>query len=151
MALKELVGSGEKIMLVTLPLLVIGLILNYLYPSVFAVGGSPAVVNTVAVLFLIPGLIIWFWSVALVLIHVPHQRLITTGPYVLVRHPLYTGFGLLVLPAVGLLLNSWLGLLLGLIVYGASRLFSPEEEKHLSRLFGTRWDDYRRGVKIPWL
>ncbi len=43
MKLKILVGSGDRIGLLTLPLLIIGLILNILFPSAFHVGGPPTV------------------------------------------------------------------------------------------------------------
>lgn len=51
------------------------------------------------------------WPVYLILTKMPRRDLITTGPYALVQHPLYTGVALLVLPCVGFLCNSWLGAL----------------------------------------
>ncbi len=45
----------------------------------------------------------------------------------------------------------WLGLVIGAVVYVGSRLFSPEEEAILARVFGSRWSDYEKGVRIPWL
>lgn len=104
-----------------------------------------------SIILLIPGIAIWIWSVALILIKVPRNELITSGPYALVKHPLYTGAAFLVLPWIGLLLNTWLGALLGAVLYLGSRLFSPEEEAALSRTFGAAWEEYRHKVKIPWL
>jgi len=151
MNVKELVGSGEKIGLLTLPFLVIGLILNIMIPSVFHVGGPPAALKVVSILLLIPGLIIWIWSVILILTKVPQKQLITNGPYVLVKHPLYTDVALLVLPWLGFLLNTWLGLLIGIVLYIGSRLFAPAEEALLARTFGRTWEEYRRKVILPWL
>ena len=149
--LQVLVGSGDRIMLLTLPFLIVGLILNIMFPSFFGVGGPPAAVKVISIVLLIPGVVIWLWSVVLILTKVPRQELITGGPYSLVKHPLYTSVGLLVLPWVGLLLNTWLGVLVGLVLYVASRIFAPEEERPLSRAFGAAWDEYCRRVKIPWL
>jgi len=151
MKLKTLVGSGEMIGLLTLPFLVIGLALNALIPGLFAVGGPPTGLQALAVAMLIPGVTLWLWSVVLILTEVPKGHLITTGPYAVVKHPLYTSVGLLVLPAVGLLLNSWLGALIGSVVYVGSRLFSAAEEETLHRTFGARWDEYSSEVMIPWL
>lgn len=128
MKLKVLVGNGRKIGLLTLPFLTIGLIMNILYPSFFIVGGPPATLSTISVIILIPGIINWAWSVLLIITKIPRKELITTGPYSLVKHPLYAGVALLVLPWVGILCNTWLGILIGIIVYIGSKLFSPEEE-----------------------
>jgi protein-S-isoprenylcysteine O-methyltransferase Ste14 len=151
MKLKVLVGSGEKIGLFTLPFLILGLILNIMMPSVFSVGGPPIFLKVISVIILIPGLTNWIWSVILILTKVPQKKLITNGPYALVKHPLYTGVALLVLPWIGFLLNTWLGVLIGIILYIGSRIFSPDEEKILSKIFGTTWDEYRKKVKISWL
>jgi protein-S-isoprenylcysteine O-methyltransferase Ste14 len=151
MKLKALVGSGDKIGLLTLPFLIIGLILNILFPSLFSVGDSSIVLKVISIIILIPGVTIWIWSVALILIKVPQKELITNGPYSLVKHPLYTGAALLVLPWIGFLFNTWLGVLVGIILYIGSRIFSPEEEEILSKTFGATWNEYCNKVKIPWL
>ncbi len=151
MNLKALVGSGEKIGLLALPFVLVGLPLNVMRPSLFSVGGPPAVLKVLSVIVLILGVTIWLWSVALILTKVPRGQLITTGPYAFVRHPLYTGVGLLVLPWFGFLLDSWLGALVGIVVYLGSRMFSPEEERQLSETFGVAWDGYSNRVKMPWL
>ncbi len=149
--LKDLMGSGDKIMLLTAPFLIIGLILNILFPSLFSVGGPSTVVKVISIIVLIPGVILWLSSVVLILTKVPQGKLITSGPYALVKHPLYTSVALLVLPWVGLLLNSWLGILVGAVLYISSRRFSPAEEVGLSKTFGARWDEYCRKVLFPWL
>lgn len=151
MKLKVLVGSGHRIMLLALPFLVIGLVLNILFPSWFSVGGPPLVLKVISIVVLIPGVTIWIWSVVLILTRVSKNELITNGPYSLVRHPLYTGVAFLVLPWIGFLLNTWLAVAIGIILYVGSRLFAREEERTLSETFGAAWDEYCRKVKIPWL
>jgi len=151
MNLKKLIGSGDRIILLTLPFLVAGLILNILHPSLFSVGGPPDVLMVLSIIVLIPGIILWMWSVILILTKVPRQELITSGPYAWVKHPLYTSVALLVLPWIGFMLNTWLGALLGTVLYTASRMFSPEEESMLSVTFGPSWEAYYNTVKIPWL
>jgi protein-S-isoprenylcysteine O-methyltransferase Ste14 len=149
--LTDLVGSGDKIGLLTLPFLAVGLALNIAYPSVFAVGGPPTALRLLSIAVLVPGLVVWGWSVALILTKVPRGQLITSGPYALVKHPLYTGVALLVLPWAGFLFNTWLGAMLGAVVYLGSRRFSSREEADLAETFGAAWHDYRRRVKFPWL
>jgi len=151
MGLKRLVGSGDRIGATVGPVLVVGVVLNVAFPEVFSVGGPPVWLAVVAVLLLVPGIVAWAWSVVLILRDVPRGRLITGGPYAVVKHPLYTAVGLLVLPAAGLLLDTWLGVVVGIALYVASRVFAPAEERVLARVFGARWDAYRDGVLVPWL
>jgi hypothetical protein len=49
MNVKVLVGSGDKIALFTLPFLIVGLILNVAYPSLFDVGGPSNVLRVISV------------------------------------------------------------------------------------------------------
>jgi len=150
MKIKVMVGSGDKIGLLVLPFLLIGLALNIMFPSFFSVSGPSIVLFVISIIILIPGITIWIWSIILILTKVPRNELITNGPYSLVKHPLYTGVAFLVLPWIGFLFNTWLGVLIGTILYLGSRIFSPEEEIVLKN-FGTAWDEYCKKVKIPWL
>ena len=151
MDLRNLVGSGDRIGLLTLPVLVIGVLLNLAFPSAFSVGGPGDALRAISIGVLIVGLVVWAWSVALILTRVPRGRLITTGPFAVVKHPLYTGVALLVIPWLGFLLDTWLGLLIGITVYVGSRLFAPAEERELSRTFGGAWDEYQHRLLLPWL
>jgi protein-S-isoprenylcysteine O-methyltransferase Ste14 len=146
-----LVGSGDKIGAFTLPFVIAGVLLNALYPSPFEVGGPPPALRVVSLIVLAAGLTVWAWSAVLILRKVPSGELITSGPYALVKHPLYTGVALLVLPWIGFLINTWLGAAIGIVLYVGSRIFAPAEEAVLSETFGPAWDEYRNTVKIPWL
>jgi protein-S-isoprenylcysteine O-methyltransferase Ste14 len=150
-SLRVLVGAGNKIGLATLPFLVVGLALNVADPAAFSVGGPPAWLRSLSIVVLIPGIVLWIWSVVLILTKVPRAELIATGPFALVKHPLYSFVPLLVLPWVGFLLDSWLGAVLGVVMYVASRRYAPLEEAELAETFGTRWDDYCGELWIPWL
>lgn len=148
---KQLVGSGDKIMLLAAPVLVLGLVLNIAYPLWFSVGGPPPWLWAISMVVLVPGVIIWLWSVYLILTRVPRGELVTGGPYALMKHPIYTGFALLVVPWFGFLLNSWLGVVVGMTIYLGCRRYGPEEEGELSSTFAADWDKYSRSVLLPWL
>ena len=146
-----LVGSGDRIGRTALPFLAVGLVANFLRPSWFGVGGPSTALKIVSAVMLVPGVIVWLWSVVLILTKVPRGELITSGPFALVKHPLYTGVSLLVLPPAGFLLNTWLGLAIGLVVYTAARMYVHAEEEDLERRFGPAWDEYVHRVLIRWL
>ena len=149
--IRTLVGSGDRIGKLTAPFLVVGLGLNMWRPALFSVGGPPMALKVASAILLVPGVTIWLWSVVLVLRNVPRGALITGGPFSIVKHPIYTAVSLLVLPWLGFLLDTWLGALVGIVMYVGSRRYAPEEEAELSRSFGAEWDAYRDAVKVPWL
>jgi protein-S-isoprenylcysteine O-methyltransferase Ste14 len=151
LSLKALVGSGGKIWRVTGPVLLVGLAMNILFPAVFSVGGPPHILRAIAWIMLVPGAAIWLWSTALIATKARQGELITTGPYALVKHPIYTSVGLLVIPSSCFLLDTWLGVLVGIVLYAAARIYAPEEEAALSKAFGPAWDEYKHKVKMPWL
>jgi protein-S-isoprenylcysteine O-methyltransferase Ste14 len=151
MKLCILVGSGRSIGLFTAPFLLIGLVLNILFPDAFAVGGPPRTLALISILVLLPGVVNWGWCVFLILTKIPRGELITSGPYAFVLHPLYTGVAILVLPWAGFLCNTWLGAAVGLVVYAGSRIYAVTEEEQLAKIFGAEWEVYRRSVKLPWL
>jgi protein-S-isoprenylcysteine O-methyltransferase Ste14 len=151
MKLMILVGSGRKIGLFTLPFLLAGIVLNVMFPAFFQVGGPSDLLRIISLVVLIPGVIAWIWSVVLILVKVPRKELITTGPFAIAKHPLYTGVTLLVLPWAGFLMNTLLGALIGIVMYVGSRIYAPEEEKILAKIFGKEWEAYCKKVLIPWI
>ena len=79
--------------------------------------------------------------------------LVTTGPYRLVRHPIYLGLALLAM-GEALAFGSWPALMIvlaGIVPTFAWR--ARAEEKLLSRTFGGRYAVYRERTKmiIPYL
>ena len=148
--LKLLTGSGDKIGPFVLPFIILGFILNFIFPPLFTIPKSQ-LLHIFGLILLILGLIVCLWSQILILINVPQKQLITKGPYVLAKHPLYTGASFLVLPALGLILNNGLGLLFGIILYIATRRYRPEEEKRMNKEFGEKYATYSKSVLLPWL
>lgn len=77
-------------------------------------------------------------------------RFVVSGPFRLMRHPVYAGN---VMIAIGIMLMAKNGL--GLVVipavlFGAYRLIAPIEEAHLRHRFGPAFDEYCRHV-ARWL
>ncbi len=134
----------------TAPFIVIGLAANILWPSVFHMNLEAAGL-VVGIAMLLVGVLVWIASAAQVLVAVPKKRLITTGAFAVVLHPLYTSVGLLVIPGVGFVLDTWVGPAIGIVLYAASRLFARSEEKELGSLFPKEYPAYRGRVLLPWL
>lgn len=151
LGVRELIGSGDRIGAFVLPILVVGVALDMLVPDAFSVGGPPPWLRALSAVVLVIGVVAWAWSVVLIVTKVRAGELVTTGPYALVKHPLYTAVALLVLPSLGFLLDTWLGAVVGIALYVGSRRFAPAEEADLAERFGPAWDAYCRRVKVPWL
>lgn len=80
------------------------------------------------------------------------HQLVTSGPYRLVRHPVYTALIALALGTaiVSGRIVSLLGAAMIVVAYARKLRL---EEKGLSSTFGARWDEYRRRswALLPWI
>ena len=121
----------------------LGLLAERLYPDgrVFALAG-------LAVTFAGIGLAVWArfilgrnWS-AMVTIKQDH-RLIRTGPYSVVRHPIYSGL-LLALSGTALVVGEVRGFAAVAFAFVAWLIKSRAEERFLREEFGQEYEDYRR-------
>ncbi len=75
------------------------------------------------------------------------HELIRTGPYAIVRHPVYASLFLMML-ATGLLFARWPVLLLSIVLYIAgTEIRIHAEEGLLRERFGEEFEEYRR--KVP--
>ncbi len=150
MIIKVLIGAGDQIMGLTLPFAIIGIALNILFPEMFRMNlGLFGIV--LGCVLLIVGVPLWLTSAVQVLVYVPRNKLITTGPFALARHPLYTSVALLVIPGLGFVLDSWVGIMIGVIMYIVSRRCSRGEDEKLDELFRDEYRSYRSKVLLPWL
>lgn len=87
------------------------------------------------------------WSLGAQLIE--DHRLVTSGPYQIVRHPIYSGMLGLML-ATALALSRWIAILPAIILFVAGALIRiRSEEKLLRQTFGQEFEDYAR--KVPML
>jgi protein-S-isoprenylcysteine O-methyltransferase Ste14 len=81
------------------------------------------------------------WSIISVRQWWRHDRLCTSGPFRLVRHPLYSGTILLGATGAALLCNSWVVLVTPVLMYPILSLLVRKEEAMMLAIFG---DEYRR-------
>jgi len=96
----------------------------------------PAILSAVGALLIAVGLVVvWLTfrenSFAAPVVRIQderQQRVISTGPYAIVRHPMYAGAGVYMI-GMPLLLGSWLGLLILPLILGALtlRIFIEED------------------------
>jgi protein-S-isoprenylcysteine O-methyltransferase Ste14 len=150
MNIKILVGAGDKIMLITLPFAVGGIVLNILYPHFFQLHLGLIGIFVGAVLLAV-GIPFWLFSVIQMIRYVPQNKLITKGAFGVILHPIYTSVAILVIPGLGFIFDTWIGLAIGAILYIISRIFRGQEDKKLNGIFGEEYQTYRSKVLISWL
>jgi len=106
------------------------------------------VVRWVGVVLFVLGMALVYWSgVALgrlysgdVTLQESH-RLVTVGPYRLIRHPRYAG-GILLGVGLSLLFDSWIGLLATALFVAIILFRIKDEEALMSQAFGQQWGAY---------
>ena len=113
LGLRALNGSGDRIGALVLPVAVVGVPLNLAFPDAFSVGGPPRWLQVVSVVLFAVGEFVWARSVVLILTKVHDGEFVTSEPYALVKHPLYTSVALLVLTWAGFLLDTWRVVVIG--------------------------------------
>jgi len=78
------------------------------------------------------------------------HKLVTSGPYQWVRHPLYT-VGSAMFMALGLTADNWFIIALAMLAFIAMAKRTPKEEANLIEKFGDEYRDYikRKGRYLP--
>ncbi len=83
------------------------------------------------------------WSGAVTLKH--DHELVRSGPYRLVRHPIYTGM-LLAILATAIVIGQWRGLIAFVLITGALLIKLRTEERFMNETFGSEYARYRSDV-----
>ena len=130
------------------------------FSKFFFPGGRKSVVFFIGIVIMLIGMALRFWSVFTLgrsfrttIETDKDQRVITNGPYKLVRHPSYSGW-LLMCCGYGIALRNWLSLLVAVILPFVALLYRIRvEEAALVSSFGSEYIEYRRHTKklIPWV
>jgi protein-S-isoprenylcysteine O-methyltransferase Ste14 len=137
-------GIGPRIAVVLIPWLIVAIILSRIYPDFFAYTyGIHNFLLVPGIILMIIGLVFYFSTVRLLLKGLKETRLITKGPYSLCQNPLYASLIILIIPALSLLLNSWLVLTSCLTGYILFRTSIKSEYSELERIFGEPYRRYR--------
>lgn len=138
-------GIGPKVAVVLLPWLAASIVVSSMKINCFkyAPGGSD-ILLIAGILLMLAGLVFYFSTVKLLLKGLRETRLVTEGPYSICQNPLYTSLILFILPALSLILNSWLVLTTSIIGYILFQLFIKIEYKELEKFFGEDYLKYKK-------
>ena len=116
------------------------------WPGVFRLRWLPGVVVTAGVVLTAAGVVMWLVGAVTVMRAYSRDRLVISGMFALVRHPIYAAWITLIFPGLALLARSWPMLIAPCIAYAIFRRLIHREDEYLEQRFGQAYCDYRRRV-----
>jgi protein-S-isoprenylcysteine O-methyltransferase Ste14 len=137
-------GIGPKIAVVLLPWLITSIVLSTHFRKMFSfTQEKSSLLFICGIVLLISGLIFYGSTVRLLLKGLKETRLVTNGAFSLCQNPLYSSIILFIIPALSLIINSWLVLTSSIAGYILFKIFIKQEYVELEKFFGDRYIKYR--------
>jgi protein-S-isoprenylcysteine O-methyltransferase Ste14 len=138
-------GIGPKVAVVLLPWLAVSIIISSKYKGLFFYSRSGSnTILIIGIILMIIGLALYFSTVKLLLKGLRETKLVTNGAYSLCQNPLYSSLLLFVIPALSLILNSWLVLTSSVAGYILFSIFIRYEYNELESIFGEEYLKYKK-------
>ncbi len=140
-------GIGPRIVEATLAYVIVAGAATYAWPGVCMTNlPSFGFVIAAGVLLVALGVTLWLAGVIAVMRAYDRDELVTSGVFGLVRHPVYAGWIVLILPGLSLLSGSWPLLFTPFVAAGMFRALIHREDAYLEQRFGQRYLDYKDRV-----
>lgn len=136
-------GVGPKIGRILIPWWTVTIVLSLTSGNFRFTPERSASITTAGAVFLVAGLIFYFTSVKLLLNGLKNEKLVTGGTFFLCQNPLYVSFVLMLIPSVGLLLNSWLVLTTCIVGIILLKIYVSKEYQILEEAFGDEYLKYK--------
>jgi protein-S-isoprenylcysteine O-methyltransferase Ste14 len=138
-------GIGPRMAIVLLPWLAATIILSSIYKELFSYSsGRGNLLLITGIILMAVGLAFYFSTVRLLLKGLKETRLVTSGAFRLCQNPLYSSIILFIIPALSLILNSWLILTSSIIGYILFKIFIQKEYNELEKFFGDNYISYKK-------
>jgi len=142
-----LFGCGPKLALLCLPYVALSLTVTLKYPEFFDLEFLN--LNFVKVLgfcWFGVGIIFWLYSAIFFLKYFKQGKLITKGPFVLCRNPIYSSIIVFIIPSLGLIFHSGIIFSISLVLYIGFKISIHGECNLLRRAFGEEYEVYEKSV-----
>lgn len=137
-------GIGPKIGLIAIPYLIVTILLSAYFKELFAYSLQLSKPLFIAgIVLLAAGLVFYLITVKLLLTGLRQTKLMTSGTYYCCQNPLYAGLILMIIPALSLLLNSWLILTTSVVAYFIFRMLIKSEYQEMESFFGDSYKKYQ--------
>jgi len=146
----QLVIARQRIVVVLLQVLTLGIVVVSPWTDSRGILPLPDILRYLGICLYLAGAFLMNWAIVWLGRHFsvqvtlqPDHRLITSGPYRIVRHPRYAGIALCFL-GVALVFASAVGLLLNILLVATLIWRVRDEERLMAAAFPTEWPEYAR-------
>lgn len=144
----SIMGDGPRLALYLFPILGLAILATVLLPRAFAFAGRLyGLAYVTGIVLAALGLLFQASSAYVLISSYRAGRLATWGSYGLCRHPIFAWWVFSVLPALALILNSWLFLAVAVLFRILSGKLAKREEAELVALFGLEYELYQARVR----
>jgi protein-S-isoprenylcysteine O-methyltransferase Ste14 len=140
-------GIGPKTFVPSMAYAIAAWVATNTWPEVFRIRSMSGFLETIGAVLAAMGLLLWLSGAITVMRAYGRDQLVTSGPYALVRHPVYAGWITMVFPGLALLCRSWPMLLAPFVAYAVFKSRVHVEDEYLERRFGQPYLDYRARVR----
>jgi len=137
-------GAGPKIGTILLPWLAVTITVSCIEKHLFRYyTGSGNILLIAGIILMAFGLVFYLSTVRLLLNGLKETRLVTNGAFCLCQNPLYSSIILFIIPALSLIINSWLVLTTSIAGYIIFKVFIKKEYNELEKFFGNDYIKYK--------
>lgn len=147
-------GQGPKIIRPAIGWIILSVICAWLWPDVFRLQGGRAILMAYAGwILIIAGLTFYWWGLKHMMKAVQTGKLDTSGPFEMVRHPMYSAWIIMILPGIAMASGVWPIFITSFIAWLFFRKWAVVEEEKLIEQFGQPYEEYRQrvGPLIPFM
>jgi protein-S-isoprenylcysteine O-methyltransferase Ste14 len=139
-------GCGPKIVRRTLLVAVVVYVLQYFFFPNFKIPISQNLAYIIGGIWFALGIPVWFLGGFEVHKSFSKGRLVTSGIFRYIQHPIYAAFCWFYLPGFVFMTRSIVGFVLPFVFYFFLTKFISFEEEYLEKLFGKEYLEYKKGT-----
>ena len=141
-----LIGVGLKFALISIFFTAAIFAVHFLWMSHLSIPIPRIITQVLGILLVIIGVPIYLISGLTIHKYFREGKLATKGTYAFFRHPVYGSWIVFIVPGIILLINSLIGFIVPVFMYGVFKILIGNEDKYLEEKFGEEFLEYRKRV-----
>lgn len=146
-------GVGPRMVLFCLPNLALAILVHIMEPELTITPSPIHAISLIGAFLIVVGICLWAPGARRIDRAFHKGELLTDGVYSIVRHPMYSGIIVFIIPGIAFLLNFWSLMTVSFVAYIVFRLLIKDEDIFLEQKFGESFLEYKLKVNalIPYV